>query len=583
MKSIVAIMSMLLVFSCNQDLDLPIEETKAAVEQEQELRSCGHAEHMNMLMQNEDYRAMRQELLLNLKEESVSVESRALCSDPVVLPVAVHYQGVSSPDAACLIALAQSQINILNEDFQGINSDISTWNSNASNFPGVSNGETCVQFVLADQNHPTGYGISNGDLAVTINKTTGLEDSKWSGYINFFIQPNTGLLGSSPLGGSGNGDGVMIDATAFGSGAGCGSVSPGAPFNLGRTLTHELGHYLNLDHIWAENGCGNSDLVADTPNQNSEHFGCPSIPQNSCGSNDLSMNYMDYVNDACMYMFTNGQSNRMENWISANLTNVSNNASSAISASSGSDGGSGGGSGGGTTETCGIPTQINANVTGTTTTTITWGAEPGAIKYRVRYRKLGTTTWSLKTVNNNSAALTGFLADSKYQYRVRTRCASGWTPYSPLKTFTTQANQGGGGNDGGNGTSTITLKLKLDDYPEETTWELVDDQGDVVKWGGPYPVSKANKLISKTMTIPDGDYTLYVDDSYGDGICCQYGNGYIKLRDINNALFASHSGNFGTYAEIDFEVYDNVADFGGQTSDNEAPNLKAKTRGVGSF
>ncbi len=574
---VIGIMSIMLIFSCNQDLDLPVEDTKASVEQEQDLRTCGHAAHMDVLMQNEDYRVLRQELMLNLKEEAVDVESRALCSDPVVLPVAVHYQGVTSPNATCLIALAQSQIDILNQDFQGTNTDISTWNSNASYFPGVSNGETCIEFVLANTNHPSGYGLSNGDLAVTINQTTGDQDSDWSGYINFFVQPNTGLLGYSPLGGAGNGDGVVIDANAFGSGNGCGSVSPNSPYNLGRTLTHELGHYLNLDHIWADAGCNNSDLVSDTPNQNNENYGCPSIPQSSCGTNDLSMNYMDYVNDACMYMFTNGQSNRMENWVNANLTNVSSNASTVISGG----GGSGGGSGGGTPVTCGIPTQINATVTGTSTTTVSWGAESGAIKYRVRYRKVGTTTWSLKTVATPSVALTGLQSGSKYQYRVRTRCASGWTPYSPLKTFTTQANPGGGS--GGSSTNTIKLRLKLDDYPEETTWELVDDSGDVVDFGGPYPVSKANKLISKTLSIPDGDYTLYVDDSYGDGICCQYGNGYIKLRDVNNVLFANHNGNFGTYAEIDFEVYDNVAEFGGGSSDDAAPSLVQKTRVVGSF
>lgn len=566
------------MYSCNQDLDLPVQESADEVAQYQELRSCGHIQHMQTLMESEEYREQRQELLLNLKEESVSVESRALCSDPVILPVAVHYQGVNNPNTSCLISLAQSQVDILNNDFQGKNSDITQWVSNAAFFSGVSNGETCVQFVLADQNHPSGYGLNNGDLAVTINETTGDTDSNWSGYINFFIQPNTGLLGYSPLGGQGNGDGVVIDASAFGSGNGCGSVSPESPFNLGRTLTHELGHYLNLDHIWANTGCGNSDNVADTPNQDAENYGCPTVPVNSCGSNDLSMNYMDYVNDACMYMFTNGQSNRMENWINANLSNVVSNASQVIS-SGGNEGGSGTGTGT-PTEVCAKPSNVSASANGSSSVTVTWDTEPDAIKYRVRYRLAGTTTWSLKTVVPNSALLSNLQAGSTYQYRVRTRCPNGWTPYSAIKTVQTTGQQEEPEDDGDN---TIKLRLKLDDYPEETTWEIVDSAGNTVDYGGPYAVSQANKLIAKNILLPDGDYTLYVDDAYGDGICCDYGNGYVKLRDVNNQLFANHNGNFGYYAEIDFEVYDNVAQFGGDSSDTKAPTLKAKSRIVGGF
>ncbi len=250
---------------------------------------------------------------------------RELCENPVKLPMAVHYQGVGSPDAACLIALAQDQIQILNDDYQGLNADISNWDNNASSFfPGVSNGETCVEFCLATQNHPAGYGLVNGDLAVTINAFTGDFNADWSGYINIFVR-NINFLGYSPLGGDGDGDGVTVDNNAFGSGSGCSGVVPGSPYNLGRTLTHELGHYMNLGHIWG-NGCANDDGVADTPNSNEEYYGCPALGVQSCGNNDMHMNYMDYTNDACMYMFSAGQSTRMENYTASNLTGVSGNS-----------------------------------------------------------------------------------------------------------------------------------------------------------------------------------------------------------------------------------------------------------------
>ena len=83
---------------------------------------------------------------------------------------------------------------------------------------------------------------------------------------------------------------------------------------LGRTATHEVGHGANLYHIWGDDGsaCSGSDLVNDTPNQGSANFRCPS-PHVSCSngpSGDMFMNYMDYTDDRCMFMFTNGQKQR---------------------------------------------------------------------------------------------------------------------------------------------------------------------------------------------------------------------------------------------------------------------------------
>jgi hypothetical protein len=90
-----------------------------------------------------------------------------------------------------------------------------------------------------------------------------------------------------------------------------------APFNLGRTATHEVGHWLNLFHIWGDDGtgCAGTDNVADTPNQAGPNFGCPTFPHTSCSNGpngDMFVNYMDYVDDACMVMFTAGQVTRME-------------------------------------------------------------------------------------------------------------------------------------------------------------------------------------------------------------------------------------------------------------------------------
>ena len=103
----------------------------------------------------------------------------------------------------------------------------------------------------------------------------------------------------------------MILHTAFGN-----TGTATAPFDRGRTTTHEVGHWLNLFHIWGDDGtgCHGSDHCPDTPNQASENTGEPVFPHISCdnGPNgDLFMNYMDYVDDRAMFMFTAGQATRM--------------------------------------------------------------------------------------------------------------------------------------------------------------------------------------------------------------------------------------------------------------------------------
>src|SRR5690606_39668398 len=114
----------------------------------------------------------------------------------------------------------------------------------------------------------------------------------------------------SPLGGSiAAGQSVVMNTYAFGSGAGCPGFTPGAPYNLGRTVTHELGHFYNLDHTFT-GSCATDDGIDDTPNIVRANGGGPANGSiNACvaGQKALTMNYMDHVNDACMYMFTEGQ------------------------------------------------------------------------------------------------------------------------------------------------------------------------------------------------------------------------------------------------------------------------------------
>ncbi len=129
-------------------------------------------------------------------------------------------------------------------------------------------------------------------------------------YLNIWVGNLAGgIIGYSSIpGGPKERDGVAIISYAFGT---VGSVAP--PFNKGRTATHEIGHWLNMIHIWGDSYCGD-DQVADTPPQQTSTRDCPSGVHVSCGNapyGDMYSNYMDLTNDACMNIFTYGQKERM--------------------------------------------------------------------------------------------------------------------------------------------------------------------------------------------------------------------------------------------------------------------------------
>ena len=105
-------------------------------------------------------------------------------------------------------------------------------------------------------------------------------------------------------------DGIVVGYKYFGSSEKGDFPVLFAPFDLGRTTTHEVGHWLGLRHIWGDGDCSADDFCADTPTAFEANNGCP-FDNISCGSLDMIENYMDYTDDACMNVFTNDQTERM--------------------------------------------------------------------------------------------------------------------------------------------------------------------------------------------------------------------------------------------------------------------------------
>ncbi|MFL5892700.1 MAG: zinc metalloprotease [Solirubrobacterales bacterium] len=236
----------------------------------------------------------------------------------ITIPVVVH---VVYNEAAENISRSQinSQITVLNRDYRATNPDKSSvpgpWQSLV--------GDSKVEFKLASRD-PKGKQTDGITRTHTSRTSFGADDSvkkastggaaAWPAdkYLNIWVcNLGSGLLGYAQFpGGPARTDGVVILHSAFGT---TGTVKQ--PFHLGRSATHEVGHWLNLRHIWADTmGCGGSDHVGDTPNATGPNYGKPAFPHVTCNNGpngDMFVNYMDYVDDAAMFMFTTGQVGRM--------------------------------------------------------------------------------------------------------------------------------------------------------------------------------------------------------------------------------------------------------------------------------
>jgi hypothetical protein len=234
----------------------------------------------------------------------------------ITIPVVVHiiYNNASQNISD---AQVQSQIAVLNRDYGKRNPDTSGIPSYYKNLAA----DCGIRFALAnvDTNGGTTTGIvrrQTGEREFTyddaVKFTTRGGDDGWDRdrYLNIWVTNlSAGLLGYSSVPGCAKpNDGVVISYTAFGT---TGTATP--PFNLGRTATHEIGHWLNLIHIWGDADCGD-DYVGDTPQQSAATHGNPGGMIFSCGNTpygNLYMDYMDFTDDAGMHLFTYGQRDRM--------------------------------------------------------------------------------------------------------------------------------------------------------------------------------------------------------------------------------------------------------------------------------
>ncbi len=276
-------------------------------------RSCAADEVLQRQMaEDPTLRTRLDELEAFTKKTIASGENYRLVNGVIEIPVVVN---VLYNTAAENISdeQIQSQIDVLNADFNNTNTDLRKVPSIFTS----SIGKTGVRFVLENVvrkfTDKTSWPAND---AMKKSSKGGIDATDPTHNLNMWVcNLGQNLLGYAqfPKGNPAT-DGVVVLYSAFGSRAIYRQGTYISYYDLGRTATHEVGHWMNLYHIWGDDGgmCTGSDRVDDTPNQAGYNFGCPTFPNITCNNNgDMSMNYMDYTDDECMYMFTQGQVDRM--------------------------------------------------------------------------------------------------------------------------------------------------------------------------------------------------------------------------------------------------------------------------------
>ncbi|MFN7014343.1 MAG: zinc-dependent metalloprotease, partial [Bacteroidia bacterium] len=332
-------------------------------------------------------------------------------------------------------------------------------------------------------------------------------------------------------------------------------------FDKGRTMTHEVGHFLGLRHIWGEDGtpCVVDDYCNDTPRAGAPNYGCPA-GTNSCPSqpgNDMIENYMDYTDDACMNIFTVDQK--------ARITTVMNNATRRLSLKT-------------STKDQAIPLFTNdaelklENVCATASGACGTAPSP-TIKVTIYNRGTATLTSAVISYNINGGTnytypWTGNLAQNKFAtFDMPVTNATNGTFNGTITTANGVTDQRASNNSVSaaytipSGPPNYTFnnyvfRLQRDLYGSETTWNLKNQAGTILYSGGPYTdTTGLPALITQNWTLANNNcYTFTINDAYSDGICCNYGTGYYDIKSTDGTVIVASGASFGATESKVFTV-----------------------------
>ena len=509
-----------------------------------------------------------------LVKHSQSMRTTSQSAGIITIPVVVHviHNGQEIGTAPNISdAQVQSQIKVLNEDYRKM-FGTPGYNTNPLG------ADTQIQFALAleDPNGNPTTGIdrisfcqdswSDTEFDLEVKPATiwdptlymnmwsvRLVDSTVLGYAQF--PDASGLSGLDAIGGNADSDGVVSSYDVFGSIAyNDGSFLLDATFNKGRTMTHEVGHWLGLRHIWGDATCGD-DYCADTPVHHDANYGCPVVVNCDASGNEMVENYMDYTDDTCMNTFTQNQKDRISAVMNnsprrTTLKNSTKNssiplftddaevkfeASCPLSA-------------------CGaIPNQTSQKTTiynrGTnnlTSSTFTYSINGGINTTYNWTGNLATNAFSTFDVTINSSVngtinATITKANGKTDQRITNNTASG-TFVLPVAPTNYTVND-------------FVFRLQQDEFGSETSWSLKDDSGSILYSGGPYlDETTLPPLIIQNWRLANNHcYVFTINDIGGDGICCDYGVGYYDIKTSDGVIVVS-GASFATTESKTFSI-----------------------------
>jgi Pregnancy-associated plasma protein-A len=304
-KLLLSASALCFMFSCQNEEATSLESVNADNSATAVSRGCASNDVLNRQLKENPALGLKMQEIENFTKNAI-VEGR-LVNGKIQIPVVFN---VLYRTAAENISLAQlqSQIDVLNKDFTATNADFGT--SNPFNAVKANIDITFVlDQVIRKSTTKTSWGTND---AMKKTAQGGIAPTSPTTKLNYWVCTiGGGILGYAQFpGGSSSTDGVAIDSKYTGVTS---SSSASYPYNLGRTATHEVGHWMNLRHIWGDATCG-SDLVSDTPVHNAANFGVPAAGHRSTCSGtplEMYMNYMDYTDDRGMYMFSTGQKSRV--------------------------------------------------------------------------------------------------------------------------------------------------------------------------------------------------------------------------------------------------------------------------------
>lgn len=538
-------------------------------------------------------------LVSKQKAMRTSSQSGGIITIPVVVHVIYNGQAIGvAPNITDNQIL--SQITVLNEDFRRM-----------AGTPGFNNNavgaDIQIQFALAqvDPNGNPTNGIdrislcqdawAENEINTTIKPSTiwdptqymnmwsvQFADSQLLGYAQF--PDASGLDGLNASGGIANTDGVVSSFNVFGSKAyNDGTFILQSQYDKGRTMTHEVGHWLGLRHIWGDGDgdeetnspdCDATDYCADTPQVGWEHYTCGTF--DTCplvAGNDMPENYMDYTPDACMNIFTQNQKDR--------ITTIINNAPRRSTLKT-------------STKDSSIPLFANdaeLKMEASCETPICGASTNQTIQKVIIYNR-GSSNLTAATINytinggsNNVYNWTGSLATHKSAViSITINSATNGSFIAAIATANGITDQRAS-NNSVSGTFVIptaapnysytnyVYRLQQDKWGSETTWNLKDGSGATLFSGGPYTDTKNSEplpdLITQNWTLDNNKcYTFTINDTEGDGICCgTSGNGFYDIKATDGTIITSgtsyksiskYTFTIGTLGTNEFETSSDV-------------------------